>query len=207
MLEEKNDNLQDADGIELNETSLSTTAENQEITTEVPVTNDETPTEEVPSQVEVSPEEAVVEVEAPLEEVVAEVETPTEEVEVEVPIEEVVAEVETPIEEAVVETPIEEVITQEEAPTEELVAEVEMAIESVGTDNTSHAAISAIEEVNAEESEDESLKERHDIPMLDYETLSMEQLVDELSELVVVEKVMSVKDHVEELKKAFLSKY
>jgi hypothetical protein len=220
MLEEKNDNLQDADGIELNETSLSTTAENQEITTEVPVTNDETPTEEVPSQVEVTPEESVVEVEAHLEEVVAEVETPAEEVLVEVPLEEVVTEVETPIEEAIVEveTPIEEVIVQEEAPkeeivgeekisTEEVVAEVEKAIESIGTDNTSHAAISAIEEVNAEESEDESLKERHDIPMLDYETLSMEQLVDELSELVVVEKVMSVKDHVEELKKAFLSKY
>jgi hypothetical protein len=43
--------------------------------------------------------------------------------------------------------------------------------------------------------------------MLDYETLSMDELIDELGNLVVVEKVMSVKDHVEELKKAFLSKY
>ena len=43
--------------------------------------------------------------------------------------------------------------------------------------------------------------------MLDYDTLSMEQLVAELGDLVVVDKVMSVKDHVEELKKAFLSKY
>ena len=71
----------------------------------------------------------------------------------------------------------------------------------------SQSVISAIEEVNAEESEDETLKDRHDIPMLDYDTLSMEQLVDELGELVLVEKLMSVKDHVEELKKSFLSKY
>jgi len=71
----------------------------------------------------------------------------------------------------------------------------------------SQSVINAIEEVNAEESEDETLKDRHDIPMLDYDTLSMEQLVDELGELVLVEKLMSVKDHVEELKKSFLSKY
>jgi hypothetical protein len=71
----------------------------------------------------------------------------------------------------------------------------------------SQSVINAIEEVNAEESEDETLKNRHDIPMLDYDTLSMEQLVDELGELVLVEKLMSVKDHVEELKKSFLSKY
>ncbi|MCF6131857.1 DUF349 domain-containing protein [Flavobacterium sp. WG47] len=74
-------------------------------------------------------------------------------------------------------------------------------------ESDSQSVISAIEEVNAEESEDETLKERHDIPMLDYDTLSMEQLVDELAVLVAVEKMMSVKDHVEELKKSFLSKY
>jgi hypothetical protein len=35
----------------------------------------------------------------------------------------------------------------------------------------------------------------------------MEQLVKELTTLVAVEKLMSVKDHIEELKKSFLSKY
>ncbi|WP_293895429.1 DUF349 domain-containing protein [Flavobacterium sp.] len=74
-------------------------------------------------------------------------------------------------------------------------------------DSDEQSVISAIEEVNAEESEDETLKERHDIPMLDYDTLSMEQLVEELGQLVIVEKLMSVKDHVEEIKKSFLSKY
>lgn len=65
----------------------------------------------------------------------------------------------------------------------------------------------AIADTNAEESEDETLKERHDIPMLDYDTLSLESLVDELKNLVTNEKVMSVKDHVEEIKKSFLAKY
>jgi len=68
-------------------------------------------------------------------------------------------------------------------------------------------AIDAIADTNAEESEDETLKERHDIPMLDYDTLSLESLVEELKNLVTNEKVMSVKDHVEEIKKSFLAKY
>ena len=86
--------------------------------------------------------------------------------------------------------------------TEEVVApisEVELS------DNAS--IIDAIADINAEESEDETLKERHDIPMLDYDALSLESLVDELKNLVTNEKVMSVKDHVEEIKKAFLAKY
>ncbi|MEO8254629.1 MAG: DUF349 domain-containing protein [Flavobacterium sp.] len=68
-------------------------------------------------------------------------------------------------------------------------------------------ALNEIEESNAEENEDESLKARHEIPMLDYDTLPMETLVEELQKLVSAEKVMSIRDHVEEIKKAFLSKY
>ncbi|MES2575432.1 MAG: DUF349 domain-containing protein [Bacteroidota bacterium] len=67
--------------------------------------------------------------------------------------------------------------------------------------------IDAIADTNAAESEDETLKERHDIPMLDYESLPLDALVDELKKLVTNEKVMSVKDHVEEIKKSFLAKY
>jgi len=78
----------------------------------------------------------------------------------------------------------------------------------LGSNETqNNIAIQAIAEVNAEESEDESLKDRHEIPMLDYEAMSMEDLVTELEKLVVFEKIMSVKDHVEEIKTAFLSKY
>lgn len=67
--------------------------------------------------------------------------------------------------------------------------------------------LDAIASTNAEESEDETLKERHDIPLLDYEALDMDTLVNELQKLVTTEKVMSIKEHVEEIKKAFLAKY
>jgi hypothetical protein len=71
----------------------------------------------------------------------------------------------------------------------------------------SEVAMNAIADANAEESEDESLIGRHEIPLQDYEAMPMEKLVDELEVLVAAEKVMSVREHVEEVKKAFLSKY
>ena len=47
---------------------------------------------------------------------------------------------------------------------------------SSSEDSTSEnqTILDAIATTNAEESEDETLKERHDIPMLDYEALDME---------------------------------
>ncbi|WP_432221668.1 DUF349 domain-containing protein [Flavobacterium sp. TMP13] len=65
------------------------------------------------------------------------------------------------------------------------------------------SAQDAIDDSNAEESEDETLKERHTLPMKDYGTFSLEQLVDALKELVVTDTVMSIKEHVDEIKKAF----
>ena len=88
--------------------------------------------------------------------------------------------------------------------TDEEVANDEMINDKLSDDDV---VMNSISDSNAEESEDETLKDRHDIPMLDYETLNMEKLVEELEKLVIVEKVMSVKDHVEEIKKVFLSKY
>ncbi|MFC4817002.1 MULTISPECIES: DUF349 domain-containing protein [unclassified Flavobacterium] len=68
-------------------------------------------------------------------------------------------------------------------------------------------AVEVIENLNAEVSEDASIEESHDIPMKDYETLDMDQLVLELEHLVSQEKVMAIRNHVEEIKQAFLSKY
>ena len=79
--------------------------------------------------------------------------------------------------------------------------------EEMVSETKNQTAIDAIAETNAEESEDETLKERHDIPMQDYDALSLEDLVEELKGLVSNEKVMSFKDHIEEIKKAFLAKY
>lgn len=146
MLEEKNDNLHEADGNLANNQDDLAPTENQEIASET-----------ISEGTEIQQE---------------------------------------PITETVEET-IENVIEL----TDEQVADDTLVIE-----NGSNSAVAAIESVNAEESEDETLKERHEIPMLDYDTMSMEQMVAELENLVAVEKVMSVKDHVEELKKIFFVK-
>ncbi|MCP2025905.1 hypothetical protein L1276_001045 [Flavobacterium sp. HSC-32F16] len=82
------------------------------------------------------------------------------------------------------------------------------AAETVETEQTEHQdALDAITNSNAEESEDETLKERHDIPMKDYHTFTLDALVDELKKLINIDKVMSVKDHIEEIKKSFLLQY
>ena len=81
----------------------------------------------------------------------------------------------------------------------------ESEMEQVVVENQS--AQDAIDHSNAEESEDDSVQDKHEIPMLDYETLSMEELADELQKLVQQHKVMAIKDHVEEIKKAFLNHF
>jgi hypothetical protein len=68
-------------------------------------------------------------------------------------------------------------------------------------------AVEAIESLNAEVSEDATIEESHDIPMKDYEAMDMDKLVLELEHLASDDKVMAIRNHVEEIKQAFLSKY
>jgi len=96
-------------------------------------------------------------------------------------------------------------ISDLEAAPENVIPVEENDIES--DDNSHQVALDAIANSNAEESEDETLKERNDIPMQDYNTFSLDSLVDELKKLINIDKVMSVKDHIEEIKKAFLLHY
>jgi hypothetical protein len=72
---------------------------------------------------------------------------------------------------------------------------------------SNQSALEEIDNSNAEENEDDSVKEKHEIPMLDYDALSMEELTDELERLVIQEKVMAIKDHTEGIRKAFTDKY
>lgn len=69
------------------------------------------------------------------------------------------------------------------------------------------SALDEIDNSNAEESEDDTLKERHEIVMKDYELMSMEALTEELETLVSNEKVMAIKDHAEEIRKVFMSHF
>ena len=96
-----------------------------------------------------------------------------------------------------------------ESASEDVISTTESESESTDevTETNHQTALDAITNSNAEESEDETLKERHDIPMQDYHTFSLDALVDELKKLVDTDKVMSVKDHIEEIKKSFLLQY
>ena len=180
MLEEKNDNLSPIE----NETdgTLENVSENemQEIVAEPqnnPLEIEKVVAEEVAEIVEEIPDVDAVDTESTPEAIAEEV-----------------------VEEAIVE----EAIVEENAIT---ISEEELANDEPLVESDHQVALNAIEESNAEESEDETLKDRHDIPMLDYSEMSMETLVDELEKLAAIEKVMSVKEHVEELKREFLNKY
>ncbi|MCX6171724.1 MAG: DUF349 domain-containing protein [Flavobacterium sp.] len=221
MLEEKNDNLLNADGSLENESQNVIATENQEIIDLVQEKIVDTIDEGEQEQVVETPVKEVLENYADVEKdssiseqlqqtqndevVEAKVAVLTEELsEDEI---ELATEKRELIEETIEEITLSETIQEIE---EEVVADIPVATSEIIEEveqNKNESAINEIEEANAEESEDETLKERHDIPMLEYETLSMEQLVEELTTLVAVEKLMSVKDHIEELKKSFLSKY
>ena len=67
--------------------------------------------------------------------------------------------------------------------------------------------IESINVSNAEANEGETISESKIIPFLDYDALSMEDLVAELNNLVTNHKIVAIKEHVELLKKAFLNKY
>ena len=184
MLEEKNDNLLKADGnLENNSTEIASS--------------------------ETAVFEEIVEVEASKSEIADVVEETVETVsdtispEVEATLE---SENKTPLD---AEAPILQEIEVAEPSNSEIteLAEENNASISDGELSETNSIIDSIADTNAEESEDETLKERHDIPMLDYDTLTLESLVEELKNLVTNEKVMSIKDHVEEIKKSFLAKY
>lgn len=64
-----------------------------------------------------------------------------------------------------------------------------------------------IEASNAEDAEDEGNNERHTIPVKEYDTMSLDDLVIELEKLVSEEKVQAIKDHVDGIKNVFNSKF
>jgi len=67
--------------------------------------------------------------------------------------------------------------------------------------------IEEIEESNAEDAEDEDNEKRHHIPMLDYHSMSIENLVGELQRLIKNEKVQAINKHVSSIKYEFDQKF
>lgn len=209
MLDEKNDNLQDADG------SVNQEPANAETTGEALPAEDaqsgQPETTAAPADEAVEPETAaeesvVAEVTEPVQEEVSETAT-TDEVS-----EEILADADQPdsskeeIPEDTAADTVAEIDPVEAAPETavESVATEEADTEPAETSTETEQAVNAIAETNAEDSEHGA---HEAVPMKDYEAMDMDQLVGEMETLGAVDKVMSVKDHVEEVRKSFLSKY
>lgn len=69
------------------------------------------------------------------------------------------------------------------------------------------AHVEEIEESNAEDAEDESNSERHNLESKDYHAMSMENLVKELDYLLKNHKIQTIKSQVDEIKSEFNAKF
>ncbi len=97
---------------------------------------------------------------------------------------------------------------KEEKATEESTNVVETASETTAeTPEKIDAHVEEIEEANAEDAEDETNAERHEVESKDYHAMSMEQLVIEFESLVKDKKIQTIKSQVDEIKSEFNSKF
>jgi hypothetical protein len=96
----------------------------------------------------------------------------------------------------------------EKATLVETVEETETEVVANKEEETSEPdVIKEIEDTNAEDAEDKDTGKRHEIPLLDYHSMSMENLVGELQKLVKNEKVQAIKKHVDGIREEFNLKY
>jgi len=79
--------------------------------------------------------------------------------------------------------------------------------EKSAKNNESNDHLDEIDESNAEDAEDTENEKRHTIPLLDYHSMSMENLVGELQRLVKNEKVQAINKHVSAIKYEFDQKF
>ncbi len=100
----------------------------------------------------------------------------------------------------------EEVIPKEKV---ESKTKEEIKSESPSTDDSDseNNVLEEIDESNAEDAEDNDNHHRHEIPVLDYHAMSMENLTGEFQKLVKNEKVQAIKKHVDGIKHEFDLKF
>jgi len=176
----ENDNLQEADG--KNEVASQETTPTEETTS---TTENEVGTNDVETEIETAVE---VEVEK----------TPkVEKVEVETEVE---AEANKNVKKEIAETEAQEIEAKSEENTDTEVLEVE-------TEIAAEEHVDEIEASNAEDAEDESNAERHELDEKDYHTMTMDQLVTEFNTLLKHHKIQTISKHVNEIKGEFNSKY
>lgn len=110
------------------------------------------------------------------------------------------------LEQTAPETPEPEAITKTPS-TESNDAETEKTSSEEIPAKKKDAYVEEIEESNAEDAEDDSNVERHNLEEKDYHAMSMEQLADEFESLMKNKKIQTIKSHVEEIRTEFNSKF
>lgn len=75
------------------------------------------------------------------------------------------------------------------------------------TKNNTDTIVDAINSTNAEENETSSINENQEIPLLNYDELSLDELNSELNNLIKNEKTTAIREHIENIKRSFLTKY
>lgn len=96
---------------------------------------------------------------------------------------------------------------EEKQAEKDVVSEVNSDEKNPEKKEDSNEHIDEIDESNAEDAEDSDNEKRHTIPMLDYHSMSMENLVGELQKLVKNEKVQAINKHVSSIKYEFDQKF
>src|SRR5690606_18964226 len=89
----------------------------------------------------------------------------------------------------------------------ETALETEQATSETATLKKKDAFVEEIEESNAEDAEDDSNVERHNLEDKDYHSMSMEQLADEFEGLLKNKNIQTIKSPVEEIRTEFNSKF
>jgi len=85
--------------------------------------------------------------------------------------------------------------------------EVDSEDAAKGEDDSEETVLEEIDDSNAEDAEDSDNHHRHVIPLLDYHSMSMENLTGEFQKLVRSEKVQAIKKHVDGIKHEFDLKF
>ncbi len=83
----------------------------------------------------------------------------------------------------------------------------EAEVPSVESEGNKEDVLEEIDDSNAEDAEDKDNHHRHHIPILDYHSMPMENLVGELQRLVKNEKIQAIKKHVDGIKYEFDLKF
>ncbi|WP_411894631.1 DUF349 domain-containing protein [Winogradskyella sp. A2] len=104
---------------------------------------------------------------------------------------------------------IKEVEILDSTPTEETISEVseDVTITNDNEPETKEEHVDEIEASNAEDAEDESNVERHEVEEKDYHAMTIDQLVTEFNRLLSHHKIQTISKHVNQIKAEFNSKF